>query len=168
MTISFFVCQKLYKTCIQSKNQKRFQFNTEIVSGFVLCLDTDTQSACIAWQQGCTKSHSLTLAGPCIIIQFKLIKPTRCNSLQVLLLDVLCRSTCFGLLYVHHQELTTALTASGFTLERGDSSVVSSGLTITLLPPHSKVKPEAVNAVVSSWWWAWRCLKHVELYLNVK
>jgi len=48
MTISLFVCQKLYKTCIQSKNQKRFQFNTEIVSGFVLCLDTDTQSACIA------------------------------------------------------------------------------------------------------------------------
>jgi len=39
-------------------------------------------------------------------------------------------------------------------LERGGSSVVSRGpagprLT-TLLPPHSKVKPEAVNAVVSS------------------
>jgi len=31
-----------------------------------------------------------------------------------------------------------------------------------LLPPRSKVKPEAVNAVVSSWWWAWRRPKHVE------
>jgi hypothetical protein len=45
-----------------------------------------------------------------------------------LLLDVLCRSTCFGRIHAHHQELTTALTASGFILERGGSSVVSCGL----------------------------------------
>jgi hypothetical protein len=32
-----------------------------------------------------------------------------------------------GRLHAHHQELTTALTASGFTLERGGSSVVSHG-----------------------------------------
>jgi len=32
------------------------------------------------------------------------------------LLDVLCRTTCFGRLHAHHQELTTALTASGFYL----------------------------------------------------
>jgi len=37
------------------------------------------------------------------------------------------RSTCFGRLHAHHQELATALTASGFTLERGDSSVVGRG-----------------------------------------
>ena len=63
------------------------------------------------------------------------------------------RSTCLGRLHAHHQELTTALTASGFTLERGGSSVVSRGgrpRLITLLPPCSKVKPEAANAVVSS------------------
>jgi hypothetical protein len=53
---------------------------------------------------------------------------------------------CYGRLHAHHQELTTALTASGFTLERGGSSVVGRGL----LTPRSKVKPEAVNAVVSS------------------
>jgi len=35
---------------------------------------------------------------------------------------------CFGCLHAHHQELTTALTASGFTLERGGSSVVGHGL----------------------------------------
>jgi len=40
----------------------------------------------------------------------------------------MCRSTCFGLLHFHHQELTTALTASGSTLERGGSSVVGRGL----------------------------------------
>jgi len=55
----------------------------------------------------------------------------------------------------HHQELTTALTASGFTLELGGSSVVGRGLAgyeesarqrpTTLLPPRSKVKPGAVN-----------------------
>jgi hypothetical protein len=43
---------------------------------------------------------------------------------------VLLRSTCFGRLYAHHQELTTALTASGFTFERGGNSVVSRGLAV--------------------------------------
>ena len=56
---------------------------------------------------------------------------TRYNSFTDLLLDVLCRSTCFGRLHAHHQELTTALRASGFTLERGGSSVVSRSLETT-------------------------------------
>jgi len=34
----------------------------------------------------------------------------------------------FGRLHVHHLELITALTVSGFTLERGGSSVASHGL----------------------------------------
>jgi len=71
-----------------------------------------------------------------------------------LLFNVLFRSTCFGRLKAHHQELKTTLTASSFTLERGGSSVVSRGLVrprlTALLSPRSKVKPEAVNAVVSS------------------
>jgi hypothetical protein len=29
------------------------------------------------------------------------------------------------------------------------------------------VKPDAVNAVVSSWWWAWRRPKHVERHINL-
>jgi hypothetical protein len=65
----------------------------------------------------------------------------------------MCRSTCFGHLHAHHQELTTALTTSVFTLERGGSGTAGRGLasrSTTLLPPRSKVKPEAVNAVVSS------------------
>jgi len=53
----------------------------------------------------------------------------------------MCGSTCFGRLHAHHQELTTALTTSGFTLERGGSSVVGQGLArprpTTLLPPKS-------------------------------
>jgi hypothetical protein len=66
----------------------------------------------------------------------------------------MCPLTCFGRLHAHHQELTTALTVSGFTLERGGSSVVGRGLArprpTTLPPPRSKVKAEAVNAVLSS------------------
>jgi len=65
----------------------------------------------------------------------------------------MCRSTYFGRLHAHHQEITTALTASGFTLECGGSSVVGRGLRprpTMLLPTRSKVKPGAVNAVVRS------------------
>jgi len=57
-------------------------------------------------------------------------------------------------------------------LKRGGSSVVGRGVgrpwPTTLLPPRFKVKPEAVNAVVCSWWWAWRSPKHVERHINVK
>jgi len=46
------------------------------------------------------------------------------------------------------------LTASGFALERGGSRVVGRGLArprpTKQLPPRSRVKPEAVNAVVPS------------------
>jgi hypothetical protein len=63
------------------------------------------------------------------------------------------RSTCFGRLYPHHQELTIALTASGFTLERGGSRAVGRGPVgprpTALLPPSSKVNPQVVNAVAS-------------------
>jgi len=71
----------------------------------------------------------------------------------------MCRSTCFGRLHAHQQELTTVLTASDFTLERGSSSVVGRGLAGYNRPDHDQqhcyhnaptVKPEAVNAVLSS------------------
>jgi len=43
----------------------------------------------------------------------------------------MCHSMCFGRLHAHHQELTTALTAAGFTLEHGGSSIVGRGLQTT-------------------------------------
>jgi len=43
----------------------------------------------------------------------------------------MCGSTCFGRFPVHHQELTIALTASDFILERGGSSVVGRSLATT-------------------------------------
>ena len=69
----------------------------------------------------------------------------------------MCHSICFGRLHAHHQELTTALTASGFTLERGGSSVVGRGLAVRPDQDQQRcshyaptVKPEAANAVVGS------------------
>jgi len=50
------------------------------------------------------------------------------NIKQVYYLTFICHSTCFGRLHAHNQELTTALTASGFTLEHGSSSIVGRGL----------------------------------------
>jgi len=56
-------------------------------------------------------------------------QPTRCNSFTSLLLDVYVSLNIFRApFHAHHQELTTALTATGFTLERGGSSVVGRGL----------------------------------------
>jgi hypothetical protein len=50
------------------------------------------------------------------------------------------RPTCFGRLHAHHQELTTALRASGFTLERGGSSVVGRGLAGYKHSIHNQLK----------------------------
>jgi hypothetical protein len=70
----------------------------------------------------------------------------------------MCCSTCFGHLHTHHQELTTALTASGFTV----GALVVAALLVVVWPVGQTtinnavttnaptVKPEAVNAVVSS------------------
>jgi hypothetical protein len=63
----------------------------------------------------------------------------------------MCRSTRFDRLHAHHQEPTAALTASGFTLERGGSSVVGCWSTNNAATTNAPtVEPEAVNAVVSS------------------
>jgi len=56
----------------------------------------------------------LTLASLCIITQFKQINQLDATVSQVYDLTFMSRSTCFGRLHAHHQELTTALTASGF------------------------------------------------------
>jgi hypothetical protein len=68
--------------------------------------------------------------------RFKYINQLDKTILKMLLLNVLFRSTCFGHVHVHHQELTTALTASRFTLERGGRSVLSRGLAGYNRPDH--------------------------------
>jgi len=69
----------------------------------------------------------------------------------------MCRSTCLGRLHAHHQELTTALKASGFTLERGGSSVVGRDLAGYDRTDHAHHQG-AYNCINSLWfylgaWW---------------
>jgi hypothetical protein len=59
---------------------------------------------------------SFTFASLCIIIRFKLFNQQDAAVLQVYYLTFMCGSTCFGRLLAHHQEHTTALEASGFTV----------------------------------------------------
>jgi len=59
---------------------------------------------------------NLTLASPCIIIQFKYINQVDATVPRVYYLMFKCGSTCFGRLHAHHQEVTTALAASAFTV----------------------------------------------------
>ena len=85
-------------------------------------------------------------------------------------------STCFGHLYVHHQEKRPRVTACGVYLllvldVAGCGTVVlrwgcehcegccSSSTT-------SKYNPYAVTRGLFSWWWVWRCPKHVETVVN--
>jgi len=64
------------------------------------------------------------------------------------------RSTCFGSFHAHHQELTTALTASGFTVGEWRLQRCWSWSADHDQQRHyhhtPTVKPEAVNAVVCS------------------
>jgi len=55
----------------------------------------------------------LTLASPSIIVQFKSINQLDATVSKFYYLTFMCGSTCFGHLHAHHQELTTALAASG-------------------------------------------------------
>jgi hypothetical protein len=61
-----------------------------------------------------------------------------------------------------------AVAASGLPSERGDSSAVGRGRADQ---QHCYYHVPTVNQrrllqLLSSWWWAWGCPKHVELYLN--
>jgi hypothetical protein len=49
-------------------------------------------------------------------VRFKYIKQPEATVLQVYYLTFMCRSTCFERHHAHHQEYTTALAASVFTV----------------------------------------------------
>jgi hypothetical protein len=58
----------------------------------------------------------LMFVGLCIIIRFKYINQQDVTVSQVYYLTFMCGLTCFGRFLAQHQELTTALAASGFTV----------------------------------------------------
>jgi len=80
--------------------------------------------------------------------------------------------TCFGRHTSHHQELKTALAASGFAYVRGCwtlrlmDAAVSSNLNVQ--QPLMYAKREAASAVLSSWWWAVCRPKHVQPHLHME
>jgi len=102
---------------------------------------------------GIENPDSLTLAGPWINAQIQINQPARCNIFTSLLLDV----------YVSLNMLREPPRSSS-----GACNCINSlwfyrwSVVVAVLSQRSKVKPEAVNAVASSWWWAWRRPKHVE------
>jgi hypothetical protein len=73
---------------------------------------------------------------------------------QVYYLTFMCGSTCFGRLLAHHQERTTALGASGFTVgeQRLERCWSWSGRITRQTTTNNRflptVKPEAPSAVV--------------------
>jgi hypothetical protein len=60
----------------------------------------------------------LTFASPCFFIKFKYINQQDATVPQAHYVTFICNLTCFGRLSAHHQELTTALLASGSTASR--------------------------------------------------
>jgi len=95
----------------------------------------------------------------------------------------------FGRHTTYHQELKTALAASGFAYVKGcwmlwllDAGfcirerlcgccgywTLSASCNHTIQQPFTYAKPEAASAVLSSWWWAACRPKQVELRVNME
>ena len=78
-----------------------------------------------------------------------------------------------GILMPIIRSLWTAVAAFGLPLERGGSSVVGRGRSDRTDRDQRHryhyvptVNQRRLLQFISSWWWAWGCPKHVELYLN--
>ena len=105
---------------------------------------------------------------------------------QFIILTFIYSSTCFGRFPVHHQELNDCSSSLWFYLRIVVTVVLcswsgwpASWVLLIMVGPvrtdqnqrHCYHHVPTVNRrwllqFISSWWWAWGCPKHAELYLN--
>ena len=122
----------------------------------------------------------------CLASLYKRGEENQLDATEWFIALIIC-STCFGHLYAHHQELETilvllphmvcnALVAGGRLLGAGQQGW---GKLLEQSPccPAPNSRPPATKAlhticgnntsiVSSSWWWAYKCLKHVEQIIS--
>jgi hypothetical protein len=102
----------------------------------------------------------------------QIIQPTRCNSFTSLLIDVYVWLNMFQASPRPSSGAYNCISSLWFYRW----SVLVAALLVMVWDYDQQhcyhhaptVKPEADNAVVSSWWCAWRCPKHVQPHINVK
>ena len=106
----------------------------------------------------------LGFVSPCIIIHSNKSTNQMHQSLRFIARRLNTAQHVSGTVLPIIRSLSTAVSASGLTLEHGGSGVVGRGRT-----DHAPtVNQRRLLQLISSWRWAWGCPKHDVLYLTLR